>query len=141
MIQISRAADYAIRGVLYLTMKPRYKFVLLDEISERQNIPRSFLTKIFMSLSKSGIVDSRRGYKGGFMLAKSPDDITILDIIESIEGTVSINQCVNFSGTCDRENFCPVREVWKKTQKEIFNILKGTSMQSLSDRSGEIRLD
>ena len=78
-MQITRAAEYAIRGVLYLCMQPKGSVCLLSDISEKQDIPPSFLSKIFQNLARAGFVSSFRGTGGGFTLLKDPEEITLLD--------------------------------------------------------------
>ena len=84
-MQITRAAEYAIRGVLYLSCQREGAVCLLNEISESQEIPPSFLSKIFQNLSKAGIVSSSRGTGGGFTLIRPPNSITLLDVLEAIQ--------------------------------------------------------
>ena len=111
-MQITRAAEYAIRGVLYLSLQPKGSTCLLGEISEKQDIPPSFLSKIFQNLSRAGYVSSTRGTGGGFTLVKAPKDISLLDIVEAIDGQISLNVCLNNGAICDNKPTCAVHAVW-----------------------------
>src|SRR5512146_1111192 len=93
-MQLTREGDYGIRSVLYLARQPFKKISFVTEISEEYKIPRSFLAKILQKLVKAKIVRSYRGVKGGFSLAKQARDITLLEVLEAIEGKICINVCL-----------------------------------------------
>jgi Rrf2 family protein len=131
-MQITRAAEYAIRGVLYLSLQPEGAVCLLSEISERQDIPPSFLSKIFQNLARAGYVNSTRGTGGGFTLGKSPDDITLLDIVEAIDGQISLNVCLNAGATCDKKPGCAVHAVWSDAQRYMVDLLKKNTFATLA---------
>jgi Rrf2 family protein len=117
-MQITREADYAIRCVLYLSQY--YGEVkVVDEIARAKSIPRVFLSKILQKLSRAGIVRSHRGVKGGFELAKRPGDISLLDVIEAIDGPVAMNRCAIDRRLCSLSDECVVHPVWVELRKEI----------------------
>ena len=89
---ITRKTDYAIRCVLHLAEAGK-DVLMVNEIAKEQDIPKSFLAKILQKLAKAGIVESLRGVKGGFRLAKKPEDISLLDVVELMEGPVAMNVC------------------------------------------------
>jgi Rrf2 family protein len=99
-MQFTKAEEYGIFGVLYLAEKNSSGVTPLSEISEEQNIPEKFLAKIFQSLSKSGILRSHRGVRGGFSLAKDPAEITIKEILETIQGPYHLMKCLKDIQTC-----------------------------------------
>jgi Rrf2 family protein len=123
-MQITRAAEYAIRGVLYLSSRPKGSICLLSEISERQQIPPSFLSKIFQNLARAGLVTSSRGSGGGFMLAKEPHQITLLDVLEAIEGQMQLNVCLNNGASCENVPRCAVHGVWHEAQDYMLKLLR-----------------
>ena len=79
-MQITRAGEYAIIGLLYLARQPAGRTVMVDEISDAEKVPSSFLAKIFQSLAKAGLIQSQRGAGGGFTLVRPPSDINLLEI-------------------------------------------------------------
>ena len=93
-MQFTKAEEYGIFGVLYLAEKDRTVVTPLSEISKAQNIPEKFLAKIFQSLSKSGIIRSHRGVRGGFTLAKDPSEISIKEVLETIQGPYHLMKCL-----------------------------------------------
>ncbi|MBI4830319.1 MAG: Rrf2 family transcriptional regulator [Candidatus Lindowbacteria bacterium] len=134
-MQITRASEYAIRGVLDLCMQPKGAVCLLNEISQRQNVPPSFLSKIFQSLARAGIVSSSRGTGGGFSLMKAPEDITLLDVLEAIEGRIALNVCLSNGEVCENRPVCPVHDVWREAQVQMFALLRKHSFGELAQSS------
>ncbi|MBI5118549.1 Rrf2 family transcriptional regulator [Candidatus Poribacteria bacterium] len=134
-MQITRASEYAIRGVLDLCMQPKGAVCLLNEISERQNVPPSFLSKIFQNLARAGIVSSSRGTGGGFTLLKPPEDINLLDVLEAIEGQIEMNVCLGNGDVCGNRSVCPVHDVWREAQDQLFATLRKQSFAQLAEAS------
>ncbi|NQU08392.1 MAG: Rrf2 family transcriptional regulator [Candidatus Abyssubacteria bacterium] len=137
-MQITRAAEYAIRGVLHLCSQPEGSVCLLNEISKQQGIPPSFLSKIFQNLAKAGFVSSARGTGGGFMLLKDPGDITLLDIVEVIEGQISLNVCLTNGSVCGNRPTCAVHGVWKDAQKYMIDLLRENDFASLVEANHKL---
>lgn len=129
-MQITRQTDYAIRCVLYLAEHPD-EVKVVDEIAKAKSIPKVFLAKILQKLSKAGIVRSYRGVKGGFELAKRPKQISLLDIIEAIEGPVAMNICAIDRRLCNMSNSCSVHPVWVKLRMDTENKLRRYSIDKL----------
>ncbi|NOR50667.1 MAG: Rrf2 family transcriptional regulator, partial [Desulfuromonadales bacterium] len=103
-----------------------------------QDITPAFLTKILQPLIKEGIVGSQRGVGGGFYLAKSPAEITLLDIIKSQEGPVYLNQCLVENSNCEREFFCPIHGAWKQIREEFMATLSRYDFASLATKQDEL---
>src|SRR5512134_482543 len=111
-MQVTREGDYGIRSVLYLARQPFKKVSFVNEIAEEYKIPRSFLAKILQKLVKAKIVRSYRGVKGGFSLSRQAKDISVLDVLEAIEGRVALNICLVDRKKCDFSKTCPIHSVW-----------------------------
>jgi Rrf2 family protein len=122
-VVITRATEYAIRAVLYLSKQPAGEIVYKKDICQNQGITPAFLTKIFQPLIKIGIVGSQRGVGGGFYLLKSPTEITLLDIVRAEEGPIHLNHCLVEEGACDRERTCAVHDAWRNIHEEMLEIL------------------
>lgn len=134
MKPISKKGDYAIRGMVYLASRPPDRTVLVSEIARAMDVPPLFLAKIFQQFSKLGLVRSFRGSGGGFLLGRSPEDITLCEIVEAVEGPIMPNRCVMSSGTCSRDKVCTVHPVWKKVQANVRETLSAVTLKDLSDR-------
>jgi Rrf2 family protein len=134
-MQITRQADYAVRAVLYLArMEPNQRSAT-SQVAQEQHIPPSFLAKIISQLSIAGLLHTSRGARGGVTLAREPKDITLLEVIEAIDGPIMLNECVGDSSTCTFDEDCPLRPVWCEAQEELINRLKRTHFQLLLEQS------
>ncbi|MBN1231015.1 MAG: Rrf2 family transcriptional regulator [Anaerolineales bacterium] len=129
-MQITRQADYAIRAIFYLTkLGPDHK-VSTSQIAEVQDIPLSFLAKIIAQLSVAGLLQTTRGAKGGVTLAVSPEKITLLQVVEAIDGPIVLNECVAEGYVCTLDD-CPVHNIWEEAQRELVKKLSATNFQML----------
>jgi Rrf2 family iron-sulfur cluster assembly transcriptional regulator len=131
-MQITREGDYGIRSVLYLARQQFKTVSFVNEISEEAKIPRSFLAKILQKLVKAKIVRSYRGVKGGFSLVKQARDITVLDVLNAIEGKLAINLCIPDKKKCNDSRHCPTHFMWVNIQAKMVETLKKTNFEDLA---------
>lgn len=129
-MQITRETDYAIRCMYYLSGK-KGGVTMVDEIAKEMDVPNSFLAKILQKLSKASLVKSRRGVKGGFELTRPPQEISILQVIEAIQGSVAMNICAVDETLCDRSSTCAIHPVWIELRKEVEKFLGGKNFSGL----------
>jgi Rrf2 family protein len=129
-MQITRQADYAVRAVLYLSNKNEER-IATSMIAEEQHIPPSFLAKIISQLSIAGLLHTSRGARGGVTLARDPKDITLLEVVEAIDGPIQLNECVENTGACSFSGKCPMRPVWCDAQEELVGRLKVTNFADM----------
>ena len=130
-MQITRQADYAVRAVLYLARLGQEDRAATSQVAQEQHIPPSFLAKIISQLSIAGLLHTSRGARGGVMLAREPKDITLLEVIEAIDGPIMLNECVGDTGSCTFDEECPLRPVWCEAQNELVARLKNTNFAQL----------
>jgi Rrf2 family protein len=130
-MQITRQADYAVRAVLHLTKMGNTERAATSTVAKEQHIPPSFLAKIISQLSIAGLLHTSRGARGGVMLARDPKDITLLEVVEAIDGPIQLNECVGSEGTCTFDENCPIKPVWCNAQEELVNRLKNTNFADL----------
>ena len=123
-MQITRQADYAVRAVLYLAQLGPDRRAATSQIAEEQQIPPSFLAKIVSQLSVAGLLQTSRGARGGVSLARSPEEISLLEVVEAIDGPILLNECVSVNGACVFGDTCPMRPVWCDTQAELVGRLR-----------------
>jgi Rrf2 family protein len=126
-MQITRQADYAVRAVLYLAQLGPERRAATSQIAEDQQIPPSFLAKIVSQLSVAGLLQTSRGARGGVSLARMPEEISLLEVVEAIDGPILLNECVSPNGVCTFGDECPMRPVWCDAQAELVERLKGTT--------------
>ena len=115
----TRAADYALRGMLYLAQQPSDRLVMAGEIAAAEGMPDYFFSKILQQLAKAGLVNSFRGVSGGFVLAKSPEEMTIRDVIEAVEGPLVASRCAVSPESCERSDTCPFHRYWREAQASL----------------------
>lgn len=139
MLQLTKEGEYAVRALLYLASQPDGKHCLINDIAEAQEVPRNYLSKIMQHLARAGFVKSRRGSKGGFLLARPADEITMRQVIEAVEGPIFLNVCLIREGECHRDDLCPVHPVWKEAQRRLFEVLDSKTMAALAKDAVEIR--
>jgi Rrf2 family transcriptional regulator, iron-sulfur cluster assembly transcription factor len=132
MMELTRKAEYAIRGMLYLSRRQEGSISLLVNIAGAVEAPKTFLAKIFQELVKTGLIKSTRGVRGGFVLARPPERITLREIVEAIEGPIMPNQCLMGEGVCSFQNTCPVHPVWRRLQVVTKGILDEVTLKTLS---------
>ena len=130
-MQITRQADYAVRAVLYLARLGQEDRAATSQVAQEQHIPPSFLAKIISQLSIAGLLHTSRGARGGVTLAREPKDITLLEVIEAIDGPIMLNECVGETGACTFDEECPLRPVWCEAQNELVDRLKNTNFAQL----------
>ncbi|MEJ2013812.1 MAG: Rrf2 family transcriptional regulator [Anaerolineales bacterium] len=131
-MQITRQADYAVRAVLYLAGLNNGRRAPTSEIAREQRIPPSFLAKIVSQLSVAGVVQTSRGARGGVALARSPQDISLLEVIEAIDGPIMLNECVDDPSACFFGQDCPVQGVWCDAQSNLVRKLRATDFHVLA---------
>ena len=133
-MQITRQAEYAVRTVYYLAQQDLSLSIPTARIAKEQDIPSPFLAKIVMQLSAVGILHTSRGARGGVRLAKPPSNITLLEIVEAVDGPIEINDCVLNETCCQRTENCPVRHAWTEARAELVRHLANANFGQLVAR-------
>lgn len=137
IMNVGRRVDYAIRALCYLAAQPGGRITPRSEIQERQNIPPHFLSKILRGLVSAGLLESVSGARGGFRLGRSAHDISVRAVYESIEGQLSLIDCVDQrEGFCCFAGVCTQIEVWSGAQQMLGAYLDNISIGDIADRNG-----
>ncbi len=134
-MKLSTRTRYGIRAVLELAENYGKGPIQLKVIARDQGISVKYLEQLMAALKSTGIVSSVRGSKGGYVLAKSPDQIRLSDCFSCLEGPVVTVECVENNGYCLRTSDCIARDVWAEVQKAVMTVLKSMTLQSLLDKS------
>lgn len=135
-MQITRQADYAVRAVLYLAEQGNNGRAPTSRIAQEMRIPPSFLAKIVSQLSVAGVVQTSRGARGGVSLAREPKDISLLEVIEAIDGPITLNECVPDRSACVFGENCPVHDIWCDTQSKLVEQLGKANFGALLKKNG-----
>ena len=132
-MQITRQADYALRAMLYLARLPENQKAATSQIAEVQHIPPSFLAKIVSQLSIAGLIHTSRGARGGVSLARGSLDISVLEVIEAIDGPISLNTCTISQADCPfgTDTNCPLHNIWCNSQDDLVDRLRSSSFSKL----------
>ena len=128
----SRQCEYALQAVLYMSAQPKGRFTNISEISERLDIPMPFLGKTLQLLVKGKILSSLKGPYGGFRLERDPNDITLFNVVDAIDGTLFMTSCVLGFPECSSKNPCPIHSEWGRLRDSIYNMLANKTIADLS---------
>ena len=104
-------------------------------------VPEHFISKILQHLKRSRLIESQRGMNGGFTLARDPDRITMLEVIESVEGPTILNMCLSPGPSCSRKNRCPAHTVWVDAQAAMRQVLDKATIGMLAQQSSQASAD
>jgi Rrf2 family protein len=130
-LQISRKVDYALRAAIYLASQPETRISTFREIAHRMEMPEDFLAKILKLLADKGLVKSTRGSHGGYRLAKPAREVSFLDVIEAVEGPVTINLCLDGRESCNLTPSCTMYGVWKLGQERMLEVYRSATLDQL----------
>ncbi len=129
IMQVSRKIDYALRAVIHLANEENSeRACTVSEIAARERVPRQFLEKIIQDLIHKGLVRSQRGPQGGYLLARPADQVTFRDVIEAVEGPISLNVCVGEHADCSLMGACGMERVWREGQRRVLELFEKTTI-------------
>ena len=133
-MRVSMKVDYGVRALVDLAQHYGQGPAQSKDIAARQGIPEPFLDQLLTSLRKAGFINSRRGPQGGHALARLPSQVSLGEIISSLEGSVAPIDCVEGLTQCVRSGSCAQREVWQSIAESIHNMLNSISIDDLAQR-------
>lgn len=131
LMQIPRKIEYALRAMIYLADRPA-GVARGTEIARHEQIPKYYLEKVIRDLMRRGLVQARRGPGGGYQLARSAAQITFRDIIEAVEGPITLNICTDGSSSCALQPTCRMYRVWEKGQRVLLEVFSDTSLSEVA---------
>jgi Rrf2 family iron-sulfur cluster assembly transcriptional regulator len=130
-MRLTRGSDYGLRGMLYMARQPLGQVCLVSQVAAAEELPESYLAKIFQDLARSRLLISHRGAKGGFSLVNDPQEINLLQIIEAVEGPITLAPCLDIREGCDRIDLCEIYDALDSAQAQMISVLEGTSLADL----------
>ncbi len=143
-MKLSTKGRYGLRAVLDLALHSEEEAVSLSSIAERQSISISYLEQLIAKLRKAGIVESRRGAQGGYILAKSPEEISVGEILRALEGDLHPVDCAEIYGgtsTCNSSDMCVTKYVWKRISDSIDAAVDALMLSELVEEGKSLRAD
>ena len=132
-MKLSTRGRYSVRLMFELALNGKGQTVYLKDVAQRQELSEKYMSKLVIPLRGAGLIVSVRGAHGGYMLGREPEDITIREIVEVAEGSLSLVECVQNSQSCDRTRECPTRNLWCRLEKHMVSFLEGITLQDLVD--------
>ena len=130
-MRISTKGRYGIKAMLELALVYDFETKSVRSIAQKQNISELYLEQIFSLLRKGNLIKSVRGAKGGYSLSRSPKEITIKNIMDILEGPLSISDCIEENATCDNLDRCATRVLWVKIRDAINDIFSSVTLQDI----------
>jgi Rrf2 family protein len=131
-MQLTRAADYAVRVMVHLATLPPRERALLPDLARATGAPESFLSKVLQSLARARFIASRRGQSGGFQILPHGRQASMRDVIEVIDGPIHLNVCVVSPRSCPRSTFCPAHPIWERAQQAMLAVLSEATVAELA---------
>jgi Rrf2 family protein len=133
-LKLSSKGRYATRAMLDLAIHFGQGVIKLKDISKRQQISALYLEQIFIPLRRAGLVRSLRGLRGGFTLAKPPQEIPLSEIFRAVEGSVAPVRCVDKPGLCQQSDDCITRNIWAEIGRVTDRVLESITLQDLASQ-------
>lgn len=138
-MQITMTGEYATRAMIHLAGLPPGGTSQISEISEAWDIPESFLRKIITHLAKTGLIVSQRGIGGGVHLARPASEMTLLDVLQAVEGPMFLSKCLISTTFCTSTDWCAVHDLWFDAQERLRETLSSSSLAQLAAQSSAKR--
>jgi FeS assembly SUF system regulator len=131
MIRITRQTDYGIVLLTHLAAQSD-RYYNAPELAAETRLPLPMVAKILKMLAKEGLLVSHRGVKGGYTLARLPEQISMAEIVTALEGPIALTECVVESGLCEHEALCPSRSNWHVISRAVERALQGITLAEMS---------
>lgn len=139
-MKLSTKGRYGVKAMVDLAVNYGDEPISIKSISDRQGISEYYLEQLFGPLRKAGIIKSIRGAQGGYILSRSPEDITVAEIIQVLEGPIEISECID-GVSCSNEDYCATRLLWEKIKKSIDSVLETTTLNDIVEDYNTIKKD
>jgi len=132
-MRLTRAAEYAIRCLIHLSRQGRGVLTSRQDIARQAEIPPLFLAKIAQDLARAGLIEIRQGARGGYILARDPAAISLLEVVETMIGEIALNDCISRPAGCKESSHCAVHRVWLGARDQLRQTLRRVSFDQLLD--------
>ena len=132
MIKLSRVTDYGIVLLAHFAGREDGSTRSAREVAQETRLPAPMVSKILKSLAREGLLLSHRGAKGGYSLARSPEEISVSEMIAALEGPIGLTECTVHPGACVQESNCHVREPWQQINQVVRNALGAITLADLA---------
>jgi Rrf2 family protein len=130
-MKISLTTEYGIHALIFLANQPREEYTLLEDIANAYPFSRSYLQKVCQTLARKGILIAHRGVKGGYILAREPEDLTLREIVEVLEDTSGLYRCLAYKRKCNLQDDCAIANVFRQIEETMYRSLEQTTLANL----------
>ncbi len=131
-MQLTRAADYALRVMIHLAAQPAGSRASRETLAEATQVPPQFMGKVLQALTRAELIKSHRGSLGGFELGRPSNQLNVLQVIEAIEGPICLNVCLTGGEGCGRSWWCSGHTVWQEAQAALVGVLRDATLDRLA---------
>jgi Rrf2 family protein len=138
-MKLSTRTRYAVRAIIELAQNGNNKPLQLKVIAQRQDISVKYLEQLMAILRSAGFVRSIRGSKGGYVLAKAPNQIKLNEVLHRLEGNVATVECVENEDYCSRSADCASRYLWVQVEQAIEKVLEAITLQDLVEKANDVK--
>ncbi len=133
-MKISTKGRYGLRILLDIVLNGDNGPRLARDIATSQNISEKYISRLVIDLRKAGLIKSIRGAKGGYRMARFPEDVTLLEIVETMEGRTNIVECVLQPDACSKVGGCAVHQTWAEINRKIREVLGEVTLKDIADK-------
>lgn len=133
-MKLSTRSRYALRAMLALAMHEGDDPMMTKEIAEKQNLPGTYLEQLMLGLRKAGLVNATRGAKGGYVLARNPERISLAEIVEALEGNLDIGDCADVPSCCLDAAACALKDVFVQANNALRAVFANVSLAELVEK-------
>ena len=130
-MKISTKGRYGLRILIDLATHDPAKPRLIRDIAQSQQISEKYISRLVIDLRRANLIRSVRGVNGGFHLAKRPEEITLLEVLETMEGPISVVDCVRSPEKCKRQHLCPARDIWTELNDGIRQLTRNITLDDI----------
>jgi len=132
-MKLSRRTDYALRAITYLAARTQNGPCSIAEVSGAENIPREFMAKVLKELCRLGFIKSKLGAKGGYVLRRPPNELSVLEVMEGLDGPMAINDCLTEPSLCGRTPGCQMHLLFQRVNDDIRDILGKATFADIAE--------
>lgn len=136
-MKLSTRSTYGVRAMLALASEYGRGPIMVKEIADRQNLPATYLEQLMTLLRKANLVNATRGAKGGYVLSRPPSEITVAEVIETLEGQIELSECPSGAGCCGKPETCALRDLWEEGTQALTDVFGRVTLAKLVERQRE----
>lgn len=136
-MHLSRQSEYGLRAMVYLAQLPPATVLTVNQIAKARDLPVGFLAKIFQRLVRHGLLQSFRGHRRGYSLARAPSEVRLRELLEALEGPDIFQRCFFWGRSCGDSNPCLLHAGWREIKPQLTDFLEAVTLANLAENGGK----